>query len=184
MKPYVVAVAYIVIVIVLAHLVAPDTYVWTRHTISELAAQGYARAWIMRLGFWGFGALVVLGGVRAARKAGRHWPREIALAAYGAGIFLAGVFSTAPFVAGLLYDAGQARLHSLFATAAGVSISLAMVLYALTDKPAERRVYHALAAVLTLGLSALFGVWTAGAGIVQRLLWAVGFLWLILVDLG
>ena len=53
-----IAVAFIVVAIVVAHLLAPASYSWHDNTISQLAAQGYERVWIMRVGFPGFGALI------------------------------------------------------------------------------------------------------------------------------
>jgi hypothetical membrane protein len=53
MKPYNIEATYLVIFLILA---APQAYNWQQHSISQLGAQGYADAWIMRLGFIGFGA--------------------------------------------------------------------------------------------------------------------------------
>jgi hypothetical protein len=51
-------VACIVVMILIAHLLAPAPNDWTQDLISELASQGYALVWIMSLGFIGFGILV------------------------------------------------------------------------------------------------------------------------------
>ena len=71
MKNYNIAVAYIAVFLVAAHLAAPDVYNWQQHSISRLAVQAYPDAWIMRLGFIGFGVLVQIAGVGRMRAAGK-----------------------------------------------------------------------------------------------------------------
>ncbi len=56
---------------------------------------------------------------------------------YGLSILLAGIFSTEPFIEGVPYSLQEARLHSIFATSAGVMLTLATLLYALTDAPSR-----------------------------------------------
>jgi hypothetical membrane protein len=55
-RNYNIAVAYIIISLIIAHVAAPEAYNWQVHSISQLGAQAYANAWIMHLGFIGFGA--------------------------------------------------------------------------------------------------------------------------------
>jgi hypothetical membrane protein len=184
MKTYNIAVAYIVIFLILAHLAAPETYRWQQHTISQLAAQAYANAWIMRLGFIGFGVLVQITGVTRIRLRPRLWYREVPIMLYGLAILLAGIFLTEPFVEGVPFSAGEARLHSLFATSAGVMITLATLLYALTDMPPSRRSVHWIALALITLVSFLFGAMPAIGGVLQRLLWVIGFAWLVYLGTG
>lgn len=184
MKTYNIAVAYIVIFLILAHLAAPEAYRWQVHTISQLAAQAYTHAWIMRLGFIGFGVLVQIAGVTRIRLRPRVWYRELPIMLYGLAILLAGIFLTEPFVEGAPFSAGEARLHSLFATAAGVALTIATLLYALTDAPASRRAVHWIALALITLVSFLFGALPAIGGVLQRLLWVVGFAWLVYLGTG
>jgi hypothetical protein len=178
-----IAVVYIVIIILIAQAVAPGSYVWRNNTISQLAAQRYAQAWIMRAGFIGFGALVALGAVRRYRaqpsRAYRDWP----LLLYGLGMALAGVFSARSWVDAVAYSPGEAGLHSLMATLAGVGISLAALLSWIRDPGPRRDVWHLVAFALMMLLSALFGMVTRGAGVVQRCLYIVGFAWLVYIEL-
>jgi len=184
MKNYNIAVAYILILLIAAHVAAPEAYHWQQHTISQLAAQAYANAWIMRLGFIGFGALVQVAGVTRIRLRPRLWYREVPILLYGLAILLSGIFSTEPFIEGVPYSLQEARLHSIFATAAGVMLTLATLLYALTDAPASRRVVHWVALVLITVVSFLFGTNPAIGGILQRLLWVVCFAWLVYLGTG
>ena len=177
-----VAVAFMVVVLLVAHVAAIAPYSWRDNTISELGSQGYARAWIMRAGFLGFGSLVLVGAIQRVRAQRRWWYREAPLVLYGAGIMLSGIFSTKPFLAGLDYSALEAGLHSLMAILAGVGISLGVLLYMLSENSLRRKIVHLAALVLIVALSALFGMSTTGAGVVQRCLYLVGFAWLIFIE--
>lgn len=69
------------------------------------------------------------------------------------------------------------------ATLAGVGISLGIVLYLISDKSVPRKIVHLVALLLIVTLSALFGRSTTGIRIVQRLLYAAGFAWLIFIEM-
>jgi hypothetical protein len=103
---------------------------------------------------------------------------------YGLALLLAGIFSTEPFVEGVTFSAGEAQLHSTFATAAGVMLTLATLLYALTDAPAGRRIVHWIALALITLISLMFGAMPAIGGVLQRVLWVVGFAWLVYLGTG
>lgn len=179
MKSYAPAVAFIAFALIMAHLLVGEPYVWSRHSISQLAAQGYANAWMMRMGFIGFGCLVLIAGIGRIRDARRYWHRETAIMLYGLAILFTGVFSTVPFVEGVAYSLQEARLHSFLATAAGAALSIGILLFAVSDEPKPRRLVHGIGLLLVIGLSFLFGVLPTISGVIQRLLWAAGFAWLI-----
>jgi hypothetical membrane protein len=182
LRYYTLAVAWILVVILIAHLLVPPPYQWTQNTISELAAQGYSLAWIMRLGFTGFGALASLGAIHRLAANPRHnWP-EVGILLYALAILLSGVFSTTPFQAGVDYSETEAGLHSIMATSAGIAISLAMLLCGLLEQRRTPRIVHLSALTLTLLLSSLFGAFPAKAGIIQRGLYIVGFGWLVYLE--
>jgi hypothetical membrane protein len=177
-----IAVTFIVFVILAAHIAAVAPYSWRDNTISELASQGYEQAWIMRAGFIGFGALVIIGAMQRTRSRRPLWYREIPLVLYGLAILLSGIFSTKPFMPDVGYSGLESHLHSIMATHAGVGISLGILLYMLSDNSARGKIVHMVTLVLIVVLSALFGMSTAGAGVVQRFLYAVGFAWLIYIE--
>lgn len=56
---------------------------------------------------------------------------------------------------------------------------MAVLIVALTEVAVSRRRWHGGALVLVILLSALFGAVPDGAGDVQRVLWLVGFVWLV-----
>jgi hypothetical membrane protein len=174
-----------VFVIVLAQVVAPPGYDWTRHTISDLAAQGQSHAWIMRAGFISFGLLVIAGLLVKARAVGHLIARDLPLLGYGAAIALAGIVSTAPIDDSAAYSVAEARWHSWFASAAGWCLSIGMLWYALNAPGPRVRWLHvaALAAITATALA--FGLAESdaiplGTGVVQRVLYALGLAWLML----
>ena len=182
MKLNTVAVIWIVVMIVIAHAVAPSTYHWREHTISQLAAQRYALAWIMRAGFVGFGGLVVIGALQRLRRARATAYRDLPLLAYGLAMALAGIYSTRFWVLAVCYSPREASLHSAMATLAGVALSLAVLLCWLRDLRTGHRGWHGVALIGILGLSLAFGLAGRRAGLVQRALYLVGFAWLIYAE--
>lgn len=184
MKSYRFAIAFIIILILVAHFVVGEPYLWYRHTISQLAAQAYSNAWIMRAGFIGFGVLTQMVGIGRMRAGGRYRYRELPIMLYGLSILASGIFSTSPFIEGVPYSEQEAQLHTLFATAGGGALSAGMLLYMLTDAPNSRRVVHAIALLLTVGVSSSFFALPSVSGALQRLLWTVGFAWLAYLGSG
>jgi len=180
MKFIILSVVFIVLVILTAHIFVPEPYNWMHNTISELASQGYRNKWIMQVGFIGFGILLSIGVFQNIRVEENYRFRQILLVIYAVGILLAGIFCTRPFVDGIPYSEVEARLHSIFASIAGFALSAAMLLYFLTDH-SRRRILHAISLVLVLGLSISFGLASSYAGIVQRILYLVGFIWLVFI---
>jgi len=98
---------------------------------------------------------------------------------YGLAILMSGIFSTNPFIDGAPYSEAEAQLHTVFATAAGVALSVGILLVALIETTKSRRVMHWIALVLTVLLSMLLGNFPMVMGAFQRALWVVGFSWLV-----
>jgi len=183
MKAYTAAVIWISLAIVVAHALAPPAYLWTEHTISHLAAQGYERAWIMRLGFISFGALVLIATIARVRRSPRAaWPHAL-VGLYALAVLISGIFSTSPFSPGVAYSHREASIHSVMATLAGIALSAAMLSSALVEQTSRRRRIHLSALVLTMLLSSAFGISASAPGIIQRGLYLVGFAWLVFLEM-
>ena len=113
MRIYTYAVALLLAFIFTAHALAPDAYTWTQHTMSHLAAQGYQHAYVMRLGFVLYGALILLGAILKITKAVRTaWPHSF-IGIYGFAMLLTGCFSTSPFLPGIQFSAAEANRHTI-----------------------------------------------------------------------
>lgn len=178
-----VAVVYFVFVIVIAHFFVPPNYDWTQNTISDLASQGHSYKWIMQAGLIGFGSILLVGVVR-------YFKRNVKLyflffvALYGLSILLSGIYCTSPIDAHIPFSVQESNLHSLFATIAGISMSLGILWQVFVSENDRERWLRLLFLVLIGGLSGLFGlaeneVLLLGKGIVQRALYFVGLLWLV-----
>ncbi len=176
---YAYAIIYIIIILIAAHVLADDAYQWQINSISQLGAQSYDRAWIIRLGFIGFGLIIGATSVQRIRQDEKHWLGDALIMVYGLAIFLSGIFSAEPFIAGAVFSVPEARLHGLFATVAGFALTIAILFFTFTDTPPQRRIGHFAALVLVTLLSGLFGLFPNFAGITQRVLWVVGFVWLV-----
>lgn len=181
-KCYTAAVVLIVVSILAGHLFADASYLWQENTISELAAQGYAKAWVMRLGFGGFGMFVMIGSAQKLIEKKKYWYRETPLFIYGLGILFSGVFSTKPFLPGVGYSEVEAQIHSIMATIAGFGLSLGILFYLFSEHKGWRKSIHFITLILIMGLSAWFGNAASHIGIIQRCLYLVGFSWLVFVE--
>ena len=87
-----IAVCFISSIILIAGFLTPITYSWGRNEISQLAAQGYQNRWIMRLGFIGFGILLVINYVVDLQNALIFWYYTLPLSIYGICISITGIF--------------------------------------------------------------------------------------------
>jgi hypothetical membrane protein len=167
------ATVFFVVVILLAHLLSPSSYEWSRNTISDLGAQGYSKNFVMRIGLVGFGGLLVAG-VLVNGPA----PRTSLILLYGAAILVTGVFCAKPFLPSAEWSTREHQLHSLFAQIAGVAFILAMLVSTFTSPSNGERWIHVLFVLLVSICSGLFMFWTDRQGIAQRLLYLVSFIWL------
>ncbi len=180
---FLLAVLYFIAVIVLAHFFVPPIYDWTQNTISDLASQGHAYKWIMQAGFIGFGSFL------AVSSAYYFWQdkKRIFLwlvAGYGVSILITGFFCAAATDPAVEYSLQEASIHSLFATVAGICMSLGIVWQVVTSSTRRERWTRILFLVLVMGVSVLFGlvenhVLEISKGIVQRALYLAGLAWLI-----
>jgi hypothetical membrane protein len=181
---FTIAIAYWIVIIVVAHLFPPPGYGWTRNTISDLASQGHTYKWIMQAGMIGFGILINLAvGLTfwRTKRMSIHLPF---IALYGFAILLSGIFCTAPIDPSISYSLSDANLHSLFATIAGLSLSMAILCCVFYPFTRYERLMNLFFLILTMVLSASFGLaennlMGIGQGIIQRLLYLVGFGWLV-----
>ncbi len=178
------AVLYFITVIIIAHFFAPPGYVWTRNTISDLGSQGHVNNWIMQAGFIGFGILLTAGLLFKFRDLGRVNYPDILIIAYGLSVLVTGFFCAAPIDKTLAFSAREEQIHSLFASLAGFFLVLGVLWYLLTSP--SRWAFHLIFLLLIGIISGMFGLSENGMiaiekGILQRTLYLVSFIWLVLV---
>lgn len=177
-KPATIAVAAGIAAFVAAAAIAPwfshPGYSSISHTTSELAGQNMPRAWIMRLGFTGFGAGTALAALMG-------WRRQPAVAAalllFGLCMIAAAIWSHLPIDPALGGSRQEDDWHSVAASAMGAAFAAATALHLWQTRGATRWLDGtALAAsvVLPLGMAALPQL----DGALQRLMFAISFVWI------
>ncbi len=179
------SVFYFVVVIIIAHFFVPPEYHWSQHTISDLAAQGLKYQWIMQAGFIGFGLLLNIGFVSKFIVAKRIFYPDLLIMLYGLAVLLSGFFSAAPFLDGVAYSVQEDKLHSIFAQAAGLFFSISILAYLLWTSDPTEKLIHTIFLILVIGTSMVFGleengIIHLGRGVIQRTLYLVSFVWLLM----
>lgn len=180
-----IAILYFVVVILIAHFFTPAEYHWTTNTISDLAAQNYNKAWIMRAGFISFGLLLNIGMFIKFHQTENINYADILIMIYATSVLLSGFFSTAPFDGTQNYSITSDKLHSMFAQVAGFALSLGIFAY-MINSLSQEKIFHLIFLILILSLSGLFGlskndVISLSYGIIQRVLYFVSFTWMWIV---
>ena len=170
----IIATSFFVLAIAVAHMSSSQAYDWTKNTISDLGAQGYAMKPIMQIGFLGFGLLMSIGLVLN----GLNW-RNAPILLYAVCVGMTGIFCTKPFVAAVDHSATEAMLHSVFAQLAGVAFTIGILVQLVSAERMSEKWGHLTFLVLVIGFSAAFGLVNTYQGVVQRLLYLVSFIWLI-----
>jgi hypothetical protein len=155
-----------------APMLMPHGYSWISGTISESAAQGVDGAWVARLGFLLFGLSVL---ALVLWKAPSWGPVAAGFhAAFGAFMVAVAAFSHAnPF--GGRSDATEDLLHSIAASGMGFAFALGVVARQVHQRRARAFDIVAVAASIVIPVSML--LWPEADGAVQRLMFAISYLW-------
>lgn len=163
--------------VVLASWAMPEGYAWRALSISESAAQGQLHGWVARLGFLCFGTGVLL---LALSLRGR-WPRLTywSCLVFAAAMFGAAAFSHSPWQPGAANDPVEDILHSVFATGMGFAFCIGVGARFLQRGPGAvpGRSLDAVALLVATLLPLLLASGTALGGLMQRVMFAVAYLW-------
>lgn len=183
MRLYTFASGLFTAIILIAHAIAPAPYSWTMHEVSQLGAQGYEYAYIMRFGLISYGALVVVAAIlKVAKRFRTGWPHGF-IGISGFAILLTGFFSTASFRAGVPFSFREANLHSNIGSIALYALSTAMVAFAVIAQTPRGRIIHIAALVLIWLMPVIFVKFSDAAGVLQRLLLLVIIAWFIFLEI-
>jgi hypothetical protein len=160
----------------IAPLLMPGSYSVIEHAVSESAAQGVPWAWVARLGFLLLGAAVLV----TASLAGARWGiwGRAAHRVYGIAMILAAVFSNRPWQ-DVPFDPFEDLLHSIAASTMGVAFTLGVLVVALRRGREERgaRLFDLCAIVAAVAIPTLMFSVPGIAGLVQRVMFAIGYAW-------
>jgi len=167
-----------------AHLIAPIEYDWRLNTISDLGAQQYKNAWLMRLGFMGFGVLLSTALLGPFLNAEEKNYSDLLIVVYAISILLSGFFSTAPFIETSTFSISEDKWHSLFAQIAGIAFSFGILWHLLVYSDPNQKIINFAFLILVIGCSALVGLSKnglipLGLGLIQRGLYVISFIWLL-----
>lgn len=170
-----VAIAWLVAALVVAHLVAPDGYWVASDTLADLGAQGVVNAWISRVGFIGFGALLAWHYSGDLVLVRRPWTQAVLLLLYGSTIALTGVFSTAP-PPGIPFSEPESLLHTVFSILAGACLAGAILMCVSRAQSSGERSRHLTALGLIVVTAGLFVALPEYQGVTERSYW-LSVLW-------
>jgi hypothetical membrane protein len=172
------AVGVLAVSLIAAHIVAPENYSLQKNTISDLGAQNYNKAWIMRSGFISFGALVTSAALWDLVDNRKPLICTIPVAVYGISMIATGLYSAAPFESGTNYSEREANTHSFFANLAGIALTTAILGHMITENNPTMRIVHTSGLTFVVLNSALFKIDPEHQGIYQRILWTGSLTWL------
>jgi len=180
-----IAIIYFVAIIIIAHFLTPAEYNWKVNTISDLAAQQYNNAWLMRIGFIGFGILMCIAVFFSFFQSGQKNYSDFLIIIYALSVSLSGIWSTAPFFETQSFSIQEDNLHSLFAQMAGIAFSFAILWHMLVYSDPKHKLKNFIFFILVIGFPALVGLAknemiAIGLGLIQRGLYLVSFIWLII----
>lgn len=140
----------------------PEGYSWVTHTISESAAQGIEGAWL-------------------ANTLDTVWARGAVWLHTSFGVFMVATaaFSHQPWIAGIPYDRFEDTLHSFAATAMGFAFSLGVVIRLWQRAEHDRfgRLLDIIALVAATAIPLLMFYNSTIAGLVQRIMFLVAYIW-------
>lgn len=178
------AVSFFVIIIIVAHLISPLNYSWQINTISDLGSQHYEFAWVMRIGFIGFGLFLFISILPSYLVSEGRNHSDILILLYGLCVSLSGIWSAAPFSGSESYSMTEDNLHSTFAQLAGIAFSVGILWHAIAYAEIGTKKAHIILFSLVIAFSMLVGLSKnemipMGMGLVQRGLYGVSFAWLI-----
>lgn len=163
-----------------APLLMPDSYSWLANTISESAGQAIHGAWVTRSGFLLTAVAVLLMSSIASTRWG-YWGR-VSMRLYAFGLISGAIFAKASWKDAVPSDRVEAFLHTLSVFWGGVGFALGVLIVSFRrQNPSRWRRGFDLAIVLAtpvVPLSML--VFVGQAGILQRGLALVGYIWLLI----
>lgn len=172
------ATGWLVLVMLLLPLWSFEGYSVVEHTTSHLGAQGSPNAWVMNATFLVVG---VAGQFAGWRKLGSHPLALLLLSLFAISLVLTGLYRHAPVIEGVEANDFEDRRHSLFATTTGIGFVAFAVSMAFISRVSRDRAIAAVVAGAATLLSLAMAVWPDLAGLLQRAMFLMAFVWLIYV---
>jgi hypothetical membrane protein len=171
--------SFIILIIFFAHFFAPSGYLWTMHTMSELAGQGVPNAWILTLGFFLTGIGYVAFAFFDYQNNRLPYWLFVLTASNGIFTFLLGVFPTSfDGLQGVVVNETIVIIHRYVAYASNF-ITLAMItIHAAKSKAPKLKMRHLFFLVFAFVFSGFFILYQQEVrGIFQRLILITTTIW-------
>ncbi len=153
-----------------------EGYSIMKHTTSHLGAQNSPNAWIMNTVFFLLGITCIL---ESWLHLKRFWFHKTLLIIFGSGLILVAFFQHAPIIGGIPYSILEDTVHSIFATVVGASFTVFAFSAAYIENTTRRRVLALGVGFVAIVLSMLMFSVADLAGLWQRIMFIISFIWLI-----
>ena len=148
-------------------------------TTSESGAQGISGAWLARLGFLLFGLAVLWISLSSRYK----WGRFALIMHCGFAVCMIGnaVFSSRPWLATMPFDLIEDVLHSWMSDLVGTAFSMGVLAILFQRQKTERLsiAIDLIALVTAIVISIAMFLWSGIDGLIQRIMFAVAYLWYV-----
>ncbi|MCB9503491.1 MAG: DUF998 domain-containing protein [Deferribacteres bacterium] len=168
------------LVVLIAGMLAPNYYIITRNTISELGAQGFPNAWLMRAGFFILGSAVTA--MVFALSKTKRWSflqasALMGLLIYAGALFILGWWSDKNFF--VLDHNLDSFLHEFFYRISLLFFLLSVTLNAMVVKDKNFIILSVFTFCAVLILRYLFSEFVDYQGITERMMQVVVVYWLL-----
>lgn len=155
-----------------------ESYSILQNTTSHLGAQHAPYAWVMNTTFILLGLGSMLSGWPYLKGYGFH---KLALLIFGFSLIGAAIYQHAPLVAGVVFDAEEDWMHSIFSSVTGASFTVFAMSAAFILRHRPAKISALTVGVLAVLLSVLIFTVPEFRGIWQRALFIIAFGWLIVL---
>lgn len=160
-----------------APLLMPESYDWVKHTTSESGAQDIEGAWLARLGFVLYGLAIAL---LVLQKHSWSIPTRIVHLIFALSMLGNAVFSSKSWLVDMPFNRVEDILHSWMSGLVGTAFTLG-VIFVLFQRSASNRfskLFDGIAILVSISVTfIMFGGGYNIAGLVQRIMFGVSYLW-------
>jgi uncharacterized membrane protein YadS len=165
----------IVLAILIGPLFSPPEFSWIQHSTSEQAGQNMTGAWIMRIGFVGYGAGTLIAAI--VDWGSRPFVRA-ALILFGIGLCGTAIWSNASILPGLSSDIHEDWLHSVASGVVGMAFAGACAarLFAADGTRRDLLAWGGLLVSVVFPLA--MGALPEFRGLIQRVMFGVSFVFI------
>jgi hypothetical protein len=165
-------IAVILIAIIVGPIFSPPEFSWLHHSTSEQAGQQVAGAWIMRVGFVGYG----LGTLCAALADWNTGPIvRAALVLFGLGLIGTAIWSNASILPYVVSDMHEDWLHSVASGIVGTAFAMVCAARLFGPDGTRRDVLAWAGLVISVAVPLAMGVWPDFRGLLQRTMFGFSF---------